>query len=147
MKNENPKRIIEALKEIFTFSSIEALLSIRIMSIVVFIFFTYDALKSIGEKSSGEVFTIQDILFVITIIVTIWFLGYFSRKPDPNRKGFKKWLKICKLKLQKAILKNSLKPYSTLNKIKHRKYDSIRATVKEWRLELKELESELKELI
>ena len=96
MKNTPPKRILKVLKQMFTLSSIE----IRIASASMLIAFSYDALKSIGEKSSGEIFTFMDILFVFVILVGFWLLGYFSRKPDPNRKGFKKWVKICKLKVQ-----------------------------------------------
>ncbi len=140
---KTPKRVIEVLNEMFTLSSIE----IRIASAIMFIFFSYDALKSIGEKSSGEVFTVQDILFVTVILVGFWLLGYFSRKPDPNRKGFKKWLKICILKYKIFILKRNLKPYPTLNKIKHRKYSSIRKMVKAWRLKLKGFESELSNIL
>ena len=142
-----PNRIIEVLKEMFTFSESENLVAARVTSIVMFLFLLYDGIKSIGDEPSGDPLTGQDIFFVFMILIGIWLLGYFASKPDPNRKGFKKWLKSCILRLRIAILKKSLKPYSTLNKIKHQKYKAIRETVKGWRLELKELKRELKELV
>ena len=142
-----PNRIIEVLKEMFTFSNNVNLVAARVTSIIMFLFLLYDGIKSVGDEPSGNPLTGENIFFVFMILIGIWLLGYFARRPNPNEKPLIIWLKICKLKIQIAILKKNLKPYTTLNKIKHQRYKSTREMVKEWRLELNELKRELKELV
>lgn len=130
MKNETPKRIIEALKEIFTFSDSVNLFAARVTSIVVIPYLCFIAISAIGSEITTSNYTFGGMVSGLLITIGIWLLGYFSRRSHPNEKSFLMWLKICILKLRIAILKKSLKPYPTLNKIKHRKYSAIRATVK-----------------
>lgn len=85
------KRIIEVLKKIFTFSDDNIIYGIRIFNIILISAANYQAI------SAGDW---QFMIVLNTLYISLFLLGYFSRKPDPNRKGFKKWLKICKLKVQ-----------------------------------------------
>ncbi|MCK5614171.1 hypothetical protein KAR91_70555 [Candidatus Pacearchaeota archaeon] len=132
------KRIIEVLKEMFTFSDDNIVYGIRISNIILIVVANYQVIADSDW---------QFMIVLNTLYVGLFTLGYFSRKPDPNRKGFKKWLKVCILRLRIAILKKSLKPYTTLNKIKHRKHKGLRDIVKAWRIELKDLKSELNEIV
>lgn len=141
------KRIIEVLKEMFTFSDSVNLFAARITSLIAIPYLCFIAISAVGSEITTSHYTFGGMVTGLLMTIGIWFLGYFSRKPDPQRKGFKKWLKICKLNVQIAILKKNLKPYHTLNKIKHQKYKSTRELVKEWRLKLNQLKRELKELI
>lgn len=147
MKNETLKRIIEVLKEVFTFSDSVNLVTARVTSIVFIPYLCFIAISAIGSEITTSSYTFKGMITGLLMTIGIWLLGYFSRRPDPQIKGFKKWLKICKLKLRIAILKKNLKPYHTLNKIKHQKYKELRDMVKQWRLELTELKTELKQLI
>ncbi len=79
--------------------------------------------------------------------LAFYYFGYLSRRPHPDEKSFIVWLKILILRLRIAILKKNLKPYTTLNSIRHQKYKAIRQTVKSWRSELKQLKKELNELV
>jgi hypothetical protein len=131
------KRIIEALKEMFTFSDNNIVYGIRICNIILISAANYQAISA------------RDWQFMIvlnTLYVGLFTLGYFSRKPDPNRKTFTMWVKIIALKVKIGILKKNLKPFGDLRKYSHRSESHIREMIKEWRLELKKLKRELKEL-
>ena len=125
----------------------ESILFARVISLILIPWLCIGAILSIGEEAKSTIYTFESMVFGSLIMVSFWIFGYFSRRPHPNEKSLVVWVKILTLKLRIAILKKSLKPYPTLNKIKHQKYKAIRQTVKAWRVKLNELKSELSKLV
>ena len=87
----------------------------------------------------------KKVLAQCLIAISCFHLGFISRHPHPKEKSFITWLGILKLKLQIAILNKNLKGYPDLKKYRGR--PGIKNSVKEWRLELKELKNDLKKLV
>ena len=131
-----PKKILEVLKEMFTFSDDNIVYGIRIFNIILISAANYQAIA------------FDDWRFMIvlnTLYISLFLLGYFSRKPDPNRKGFKKWLKSCKLKVQIWHKQAYLFWYPDLKKYRGNPKRKKKVWAK--RGKLKGLKRELKELI
>lgn len=81
------------------------------------------------------------------------FSGKIIAKVKPKKpqsllkKYYDLWWKITKLIVKIYLKERLLKPYPTLNKIKHQKYKGLREIVKQWRLELNELKIELSNIL
>ena len=123
----------------------ESILFARVISLILIPWLCIGAILSIGEEAKSAIYTFEGMVFGSIIMVSFWIFGYFSRKPDPNRKGFKKWLKIRKLIYRIFILERKCSRYPDLKK--YRGNIEVKAIVKAWRAKLKELKSELNELV
>ena len=123
----------------------ESILFARVISSILIPWLCIGAILSIGEEAKSTIYTFEGMVFGSIIMVSFWIFGYFSRKPDPNRKGFKKWWKITKLIYRIFILERKCSKYPDLKK--YRGNIEVKKIVKFWRAKLKELKSELNELV
>ena len=120
----------------------EWLMISRIVSIIFICVFAYVSIDLYFVTNQISLFAS---ISYFSVMCSYGIACYFSRHPHPKEKSFITWLGILKLKLQIAILNKNLKGYPDLKKYRGR--PGIKNSVKEWRLELKELKNDLKKLV